>query len=424
MSKPSVGFAGLSHLGLVSATAAAAQGFRSVAFDPDGSRVGAVESGRLPVFEPGLADLIAVNRGRLAFANDPGALGGCNLVYVAADVPTDDAGRSDLAPIRTLLAQVTGVLADGAVLVVLSQVPPGFTRGLDLSPSRLYCQVETLVVGRAVERALRPERFIVGCADPDAPLPRPLQSFLDSFDCPILPMRYESAELAKISVNLMLAATVSATNTLAELCENVGADWAEIAPALSLDGRIGPHAYLRPGLGLAGGNLERDLTTALRLAEETGSDAGVVRAWAVDSAYRRDWALRVLHESGVAGDGEPTIALLGLAYKANTGSTKNSPALSLIAALGGCGFRAYDPAVAAAGLGLPGVEPAPSALDACLGATALAVMTPWPEFAELAADDIAGRLAGNTVVDPFGVLDASAYRAAGLYYRTLGRPAD
>src|SRR5207253_4271520 len=132
------------------------------------------------------------------------------------------------------------------------QVPPGFTRALAVPPDRLYYQVETLVFGRAVERAMRPERFIVGCANPQQSLPPAFLAFLKAFNCPILTMRYESAELAKISINCYLVAAVSAANMLAEASEAIGADWAEIAPALRLDRRIGEHAYLNAGLGLAG----------------------------------------------------------------------------------------------------------------------------------------------------------------------------
>ncbi|TMI78225.1 MAG: hypothetical protein E6H04_12820 [Bacillati bacterium ANGP1] len=181
------------------------------------------------------------------------------------------------------------------MLVVLSQVPPGFTRSVRFPPERLFCQVETLITGQAIERATQPERFIVGCADPTAPLPGPYAAVLGAFRCPIFPMRYESAELAKIAINCCLAATVTVANTLAELSERVEADWGEIVPALRLDRRIGQHAYLAAGLGLAGGNLERDLATVVRLSAAAGSDAGVIRACVDNSRYRRDWALRTLH---------------------------------------------------------------------------------------------------------------------------------
>src|SRR6185437_13120933 len=135
-------------------------------------------------------------------------------------------------------------------------------------PDGLFDQGETLVFGRAVERATEPERFIVGCAAPERPIPAAYGAYLSAYSCPILPMRYESAELSKIAINCCLVASVTVANTLAELSEEIGADWAEIAPALRLDRRIGLHSYLAPGLGISGGNLERDLATVLRLSEQ------------------------------------------------------------------------------------------------------------------------------------------------------------
>src|SRR5204863_6387465 len=138
---------------------------------------------------------------------------------------------------------------------------------------------------------------------------------LDSFGCPILSMRYESAELAKISINCCLVASISVANTMAELCEKIGADWSEIVPALKLDRRIGAHAYLSPGLGLAGGNLERDLATVTTLAQEFGTEAGTVRAFVENSRHRKDWALRTLHKALLAKTPGAMVGILGLAYK-------------------------------------------------------------------------------------------------------------
>src|SRR5262249_27970672 len=156
----------------------------------------------------------------------------------------DDAGQSDLVSVREMAALAIASLKPGALLVVLSQVPPGFTRSLPLPPARRYYQVETLVFGQVIDRAMKPERFIVGCDQPDQALDRRLATFLASFGCPILPMRYESAELAKISINMCLIASVSVANVMAEICETIGADWSEIVPALKLDRRIGPYSYL------------------------------------------------------------------------------------------------------------------------------------------------------------------------------------
>jgi UDPglucose 6-dehydrogenase len=418
-----IGFAGLTHLGLVSAVAAAARGFPVVAFDPDPARVAAIGRGDLPVVEPDLVELLDKHRAQLTWTADPSALSRCDVAYVAADVPTDEAGASDLDPVRALVDVVAGALASGAVLVVLSQVPPGFTRSVPGPAGERFYQVETLIFGRAVERALHPERVIVGCADPSRPLPRALGDYLSAFGCPVLPMRYESAELAKIAINICLAASISAANTLAEICERVGAEWSEIVPALRLDRRIGPSAYLAPGLGIAGGNLERDLATVSRLAQQHGTDAGVVRAWLANSRYRRDWVLRQLHTRVLGRVTDPTLAVLGLAYKENTASTKNSPSLALLSALAPYRVRVYDPCVSPRPEFHPRLEAAPTALEACTGADTAIIMTPWDEFRALRADAIAARVRGRTVIDPHGVLDPVACRTAGLEQVVLGAPA-
>ena len=424
MNAPVIGFAGLTHLGLVSAIAVAAKGFRVVGYDADTTHVCDIAAHRLPVVEPGLDELALTCAAQLSFTSCADDLAGCDIVYISSDVPTDDQGQSELSGIRASVSQAISKLAPRALLVVLCQVPPGFTRRLPLSPERLFYQVETLVFGRAVERATRPERYIVGCARPDEPLPDALAMLLGAFGCPILTMRYESAELAKIAINCCLVASVTVANTLAELSERIGADWGEVVPALKLDARIGKNAYLAPGLGLAGGNLERDLATIERLSEETGSEAGVIRAFINNSRYRRDWAIRILHEEVLARKPDALIGILGLAYKENTHSTKNSPALALISTLRPWRLKIYDPLVPASAANHPRAEGTASALAAAEGVDALAIMTPWPTFRDLKSEDLSRVMAGRSVLDPYRVLDGRAAAAAGLDYLTLGAPAN
>jgi UDPglucose 6-dehydrogenase len=418
MSRPVVGYAGMTHLGLLSAAAAAAAGFEVVALGaPDVTA--ALIRGELPVLEPDLPELIAQHRARLSFTAADADLARCDLVYIAVDVPTDDRGASDLTPIRDMVARVAKVLAPHALLVILSQVPPGFTASLPFPPARRFYQVETLVFGRAVERATKPERFILGCADPSAPLPPVLAEFLAAFSCPILPMRYESAELAKISINCCLVASVAVANTLAEVSETIGADWAEIVPALKLDRRIGNFAYLSAGLGIAGGNLERDLRTVIELADAHEADAGIVKAWLANSAHRKDWAWRALGEEGFA-DGDAAIAVLGLAYKENTHSTKNSPSLALLTHLRSRRVTVHDPAVPASVV--PWAKGAADPLAAATGADVLVIATPWPQYRSLNPADLARVMAGRTIIDPYRMLDGRQCAAAGFTYRTLGMP--
>jgi len=409
----------MTHLGLCSSIAAASKGFQTIGFAADDKLVGDLAAGRLPVVEPELDDLLAANRQRLTFTADPARLAAADVVYVAPDVPTNDQSISDLGPLDSLLDLVFTHVRNDAIIVVLSQVAPGFTRARQRAGRILHYQVETLIFGRAVERATKPERFIVGCADPTAPLPPALAAFLQSFGCPILPMRYESAELCKIAINCCLVASVSVANTLAELCEGIGADWSDIAPALKLDRRIGPYSYLAPGLGLAGGNLERDLATVCNLSDKAGTDSGVVRAWIANSRYRKDWALRTLHTEVLEKTRAPQLAVLGLAYKEDTHSTKNSPSIALLTHLAPYTVRVFDPVVPASAAPHPvaaGTDP----LDTCRDADALLIMTPWREFKALDPAAIARAMRGRTVIDPYRVLDGAKARAAGLRYLTLG----
>ncbi len=420
MNPPVIGYAGMTHLGLCSGIAAASKGFSVVGYHGDAELITAIEGGELPVVEPELDGMFTASRKRLTFSDNPQAMNECDVVYVAVDVPTDDEGKSDLSPIEAMIETVTPHLGDEAILVILCQVPPGFTRGRVLSDARLFYQVETLIFGRAVERATTPERFIIGCADPGAPLPQSYGKFLEAFGCPLLPMGYESAELAKIAINCFLVASVSTTTTLAGLCERLGADWSEIAPSLRLDARIGPKAYLVPGLGISGGNLERDLATVCRLGGAKGSDTRVIESFRGLSAHAKDWIWRVLEGGVLNGIETPRIAVLGLAYKENTHSTKNSPALVLLDHLKEHEVRVFDPVVPTDVA--PQAMGADSELAACEGADVVVIATPWPEFGELDPKALAATMNGATLIDPYAMLDGAAVTAAGLSHHTLGRP--
>jgi len=419
-----IAFVGLSHLGLNYSLATAAKGFDVLAYDPDSALVEKLREGRFPIEEPGFRELFLVHGARLNFTADSGELKKCDLVFFALDVATNDRNESNLSPLEALIEKTAPALDSGAAVVVLSQVRPGFMRALagrlGPTPTPWFYQVETLIFGAAVRRAMEPERFIVGAAEPAAPLPLQYRAWLDAFVCPVLVMRFESAELAKLAINLFLVSTVSTTNTLAELCEAIGADWAEIAPALRLDRRIGPYAYLKPGLGIAGGNLERDLVTVRAMAAECGTEAGVVDAWLRNSAHARLWVLRTLERELLASNPHARIAVWGLAYKEDTHSLKNSASIELIRALAGCELHAYDPAAKVEASAFPGLIIHPNALDALAGADSLVIMTPWREFSTVPPMEIRSRMRGNLVIDPYCVLDRKAVAQSAMRHRVLG----
>jgi len=179
-----------------------------------------------------------------------------SVVFVSEDTPTDNEGNRDLDIIRKLVKHIFGKTM--APIVLTSQVSPGFTRSLDLP---IWCQAETLRIKDALQRALNPEQHIFGCEDPNAPLPKALLSYLDSFPAPIFKMSYESCEFSKIAINMTLASQVENTNRLAKAAESFKAEWEDIAIVLAHDRRIGKDSYLNPGDWKQSPHLLRDWRT-------------------------------------------------------------------------------------------------------------------------------------------------------------------
>jgi UDPglucose 6-dehydrogenase len=422
MTNPTIGFVGMTHLGLISGVAASQKGFKTICFDVDQTKIINLLSGKLPVSEPKLEELINSNLDHLIFTADPNDLTKCDLIYVAPDVGTDEHGQSELSVLNDLLDFVFKASNQEATIVILSQVPPGYTREKWDGRRSLYYQVETLIFGRAIERALFPERYIIGCAQPKTPLPKDYQNFLNTHDCPILQMRYESAELAKISINMFLVASVTTTNTLAELCEKIGADWSEISPALRLDRRIGSHAYLSPGLGISGGNLERDLATVCNYAKELNSDAGMVHAWIANCQHRKSWPVEQLGKLIDLRNASNVIGILGLAYKEDTHSTKNSPAIKAISQLQTVTIKVYDPKVVWRNDWHHNTIVTSNSYEVLPGINALMILTPWAEFKDRKfLSLIASQLRDIPIIDPYGLVPLDLIEGNVLQVYSLGR---
>ena len=420
MNSPRIGFVGMTHLGLISAVAAAEKGFYVDCFDTDKKLIEDLKNFKLDISEPELMDLIVKNHQRLNFSFNFNLLRNCEILYVAPDVMTDDEGQSDLSKIDYLLASIYENTTNESIVVVLSQVPPGFTRTKMRHDRILFYQVETLIFGRAINRALFPERFIIGCADPKLQLPNPLRYFLEAYCCPVIQMGYEGAELAKISINMCLVATVTTANILAEVCESIGANWTEIIPALKLDKRIGEYAYLKPGLGISGGNLERDLATIISISRKNNIDISVIESWKKNSNLRKDWIWSIFRKYNYSSNVNLKIAILGLTYKENTHSLKNSPALVLLDHLKYHNVVAYDPI--ASRIGIPSdLKIVGSATEAINDADVVVLSTAWPEFKQLSPEILKQNMRGNIVIDPYGLLNEEELLIANFRYYKLGK---
>ena len=415
-----IGFYGMTHLGLVSAIAAASKGYQVICFDEDHGLIAQLQKQHYPIEEPNFPELTQKHADRLQWTDQLKILLTAELIYISIDVPTNGENQSDLTSIEDAIESLKNLLHPEQLVVILSQVPPGFTRSRCFSVNPLFYQVETLVFGSAVERATQPERLIVGCADPAKNLPKIYHEFLQAFHCPIFSMRYESAELAKIAINMYLVASVMTSNLLSDLAASLGADWEEVIPTLRQDKRIGPYAYLNPGLGISGGNLERDMVTILQQADKHRVYAELIKTWLTDNGYYRNWVWRCLQQNVLTKIHAPSVVILGLAYKANTHSIKNSPAIQLINQLKEntqARLWAHDPWVKET---IPGVERCDNVFSALQLAEVLVIMTPWPRYAELSVDDFLSHMPGRVIIDPYRLLNHGKLISAGFSIDTLG----
>ena len=412
------GFLGLSHLGLVHSTVTASLGWDVVQFSPSKEVVSLLNSQGPDVYEPGLCELWQLTKSRRKVTSDEVQLHSCDLLVVAPDVVTSAEGESELTEVDVLMNTAIKCASGGAPVILMSQVPPGYTRKFSTTRERIFYQVETLVFGLAVQRTLSPERIIVGAPHGGVEIPEPYAEWLRAFSAPVYVMRFESAELAKISINLFLAASLSTTNSLAELAERVGADWAEIEPTLRTDRRFGQHAYLSPGLGISGGNIERDLVTFRRLADASDVNDAVISSFIHHSAYRKQFVVEQIRRT--ASNGDPVVGLLGLAYKVGTGSIKNSPSILTIQALPTTTFVAHDP-IATLSPGLSNARQCATLEEVVHSAAVIAIMTPWPEYSGLLGDFAQVLREKIAVVDPFGMLPATMFMDSACRHVVLGR---
>jgi UDPglucose 6-dehydrogenase len=418
---------GLWHLGTVTAASLAAEGHDVVAVD-DAPVVAELEAQRLPVDEPGLAELIADERarGRLTFAAGAGAARGAELIWIAFDTPVSDDDRPDVESVVERSAEFLAAFEGEAVVVVSSQLPVGSVARLERrfpGPRFTFAAVpENLRLGSAIAYFRAPDRFVAGVRDERARAA--IERAIGGFAATIVWMSVESAEMTKHAINAFLATSVTFANELASVCERVGADAREVERGLKSDVRIGPKAYVRAGEAFAGGTLARDLAFLAALGDREGLALAQLRATAASNARHRDWTCeRVEEECG--GVASRRIAVLGLVYKPGTNTLRASTAVALARRLRerGAEVLAYDPAIPA---GDPRAADAArtvgSAAEALAGADCAVVATAWPEFRDLPAS-VFEAMRERRVVDPARFLEDRLAGIAGLRYVAFGRGA-
>ena len=320
-----IAFVGMSHLGLSSAIAAAKYFDNILCLDENENKIEQIKKFKLDYGEPDLKKKLKSSFKKITFATDFGNLKNTEIIYLSSDTKTNTNNKSDLSEIKRLLNRIFLSKTKLSPLVILSQIPPGFTKNISKNRNdNIYYQVETLVLGKAIERASNPERIIIGCKTKKQKIHKKLKFFLDQFRCDIIKTNYVTAELIKIAINLYLISSVSLTNSLANISKKIGADWSDIQQSLRKDKRIGKHAYLTPGLGISGGNLERDLENILELVNKNKIDK-IHKKFFLNfkglSKHMSLWIDRriksILKEKKIKN-----IGIFGLSYKENTNSTK------------------------------------------------------------------------------------------------------
>ena len=422
---------GLWHLGTVTAACLARAGHQVVGLDPDVDTVRLLQSGKPPLFEPGLEELIGeqMQAGRLRFTTRPEvALRGAEIVWVTFDTPVDENDKADVEFVMGHVADLFPVIPSGALLLVSSQLPVGTTRQLEQKyraqfPERVLTfaySPENLRLGKAIRAFTEPDRVVVGVRG-DAEKQRISTLFAPITDR-IEWMSVESAEMTKHALNAFLATSVVFINELATLCEQVGADAREVECGLKSEARIGPGAYLKPGGAFAGGTLARDIAFLEALANQQGIPASLFTSIAASNARHSDWAYN--RASSVLGDLHgKVIAVLGLTYKPGTSTLRRSSAVALCRKLleAGALVHAHDPMVSALPSDLNGVNLSTSWEDALKGADALVIATEWPDYKQVTAALCVERMHTPVVIDANRFLAALESDARIRYY-AVGKP--
>jgi len=421
-----IGVIGTGYVGLVTAAGFAELGNEVWCIDIDAAKIEGLKRGEIPIYEPGLEELVTKHRGRLHFSTDiADALEHARLLFVAVGTPPTYSGDADLSAVHAVVDAMPA--SDGHALVMKSTVPVG----TGASIKRIFGEQgkhhfryvscpEFLKEGSAVRDFLQPDRVVVGddgdwAGEAVVDLYAPLGASLVRTDI-------ASAEMIKLAANAFLATKISFINEIANVCEVTGANVIEVAKGIGLDDRIGPK-FLQAGVGFGGSCFPKDVTALKQLAGNSGYHFQLLNAVIEvnELQKRRVMAKLEKHLGTLVGK---TVALLGLAFKPNTDDMREATSLVLSARLQAAGarVRAYDPvAETEARKLMPGIEFADDALTCVEGADAVVLVTEWDEFTHLDYAQVARAMSGDVLIDGRNALDPEAVAAAGLTYEGIGR---
>jgi len=421
---------GSGYVGLVSGACFAEFGANVTCIDKDENKINALLNGKIPIYEPGLNNLVAKNikAGRLGFSVElKEKVGEADLVFIAVGTPTRRGdGHADLQYVYAAAEEVAGYLEGYTVIVDKSTVPVGTARQVHRIISETNPDVdfdvasnpEFLREGSAIDDFMRPDRVVLGLeSDRAETLLRELYRPLNLIEAPIHVTNLESAELIKYAANAFLATKISFINEMSQLCEKVGADVHSIAKGMGLDGRIGKK-FLHAGPGYGGSCFPKDTLALIRIAQEHGSSCRIVESVVEVNAAQKARMVSKIRKALGGSEAGKTIAVLGLTFKPETDDMRDSPSLAILPAMAdkGAKIRAHDPeGMEEAKELLPDtIEYRDSIYDTFENADAVVLMTEW-------LDKVKSMMKGNVFVDLRNVYEKSTMEQKGFDYHCVGR---
>ncbi|MGN6548634.1 MAG: UDP-glucose dehydrogenase family protein [Pararhizobium sp.] len=425
---------GAGYVGLTTSAGLAVLGHSVICHDSDKQRIARLNAGEIPIYEPGLAEVVAAERrhGRLVFSDDVAeAVGDADAIFLAVGTPSAPDGSIDLSFIDAAALTIAPSLKPGAVVVVKSTVVVGTSRRVNGLIARkrgkpdvsVASNPEFLREGSAVKDFLEPERIVIGTDDvrSRAVLDEIYRSMAE--EVPIVATTTRNAELIKYAANAFLALKIGFINDVARLCEEADGDVEAVARGIGLDSRIGS-SFLAAGPGFGGSCFPKDTRAFTATGRRCGAPQPLVEALLAGNEWRKtELARRVVTEARLAPG--MTVAVLGLAFKAETDDVRESPALTLVEVLqqAGLSVRVHDPrAMEAARPVLAGVEWCATPFAAAHKADAVVVMTEWQEYRSLDLKRLARAMNGAMLFDYRNLFPSEAVTAAGLHHVSLGRP--
>ena len=425
---------GTGYVGLVSGACLSEFGHQVCCIDKDEAKVTALRQGKIPIFEPGLDEVVAANvkAGRLSFDTHlKDAVAGADAVFIAVGTPSRRGdGHADLSYVFAAAEEIAQCLTDYAVVVTKSTVPVGTSRQVEAiikkaRPNAAFDMAsnpEFLREGSAIEDFRRPDRVVVGCdTDKARDVMREIYRPLYLNETPILFTSRETSELIKYAANAFLATKITFINEMATLCEKVGADVQDVSRGIGLDGRIGGK-FLHAGPGFGGSCFPKDTLALVKTARDAGAPSRIVEAVVeVNDQRKIDMARKV--EDAFGGVKGKTVAVLGLTFKPNTDDMRDAPSLAIVPALqqAGATIRAYDPEGGKEMRKYLNVENCKDAYDALSGADGVVILTEWNEFRALDLDKVKAALKSPLMVDLRNIYRPAMMADAGFRYVSVGR---